>query len=155
MLTLRIPPPIWTLLSGTTMWLLDRFLPVVALWGAPWSRLGWYLMAVAVLPVLAAASLFKRAQTTINPLDPRKTTALVTGGIYRWSRNPMYLGLLLLLAGWAIHLGTLSPFAVPPLFALILARLQILPEERALRERFGDDYERYCRTVGRWLGRSR
>jgi protein-S-isoprenylcysteine O-methyltransferase Ste14 len=153
MLTLRIPPPVWALLAGLGMWLLDRHLPILAIWPAPWNRLGWCLMAAAVLPVVAAMRLFRRAETTVSPLDPRKTSRLVTGGIYRWSRNPMYLGLTLLLAGWAVALGSLSPLLVPPLFVLVLTRVQILPEERILRERFGDDYESYCRTVGRWIGR--
>jgi protein-S-isoprenylcysteine O-methyltransferase Ste14 len=153
MLSLRIPPPIWTLLGGATMWLLHRFLPVLDLWRTPWTGLGWCLMAAAVLPMLAALNRFQRAGTTVDPRDPRKATALVTGGVYRWSRNPMYLGLTLLLVGWAIHLGSLSPLLVPPLFALVISRVQILPEERILSERFGDDYERYCRSVGRWLGR--
>jgi protein-S-isoprenylcysteine O-methyltransferase Ste14 len=155
MLTLRIPPPVWALLAGASMWLLDRHVPVLTIWPTPWNRIGWCLMAVAVLPVLAAMRLFRRAETTINPHDPRKTSRLVTGGIYRWSRNPMYLGLTLLLIGWAIDLGSLSPLLVPPLFVLVLTRVQILPEERILRERFGDGYESYRRSVGRWIGRSR
>jgi protein-S-isoprenylcysteine O-methyltransferase Ste14 len=65
----------------------------------------------------------------------------------------MCVGLSVLVLGWAICLGTLSPFVVPPLFVILMTPVQILPEERALRERFGDDYERYCQQVGRWLGR--
>ena len=155
MLSLRIPPPVWLLLAGALMWLLDRFLPVLRLIVAPWSRAGWCVMAVALLPVLTAMTQFVRARTTINPHDPNKTSTLVTGGIYSWTRNPMYLGLLTLLIGWAIHLGSLSPFIVPPLFKLLLEAVQILPEERLLRAHFGDDYGRYCRKVDRWLGRSR
>jgi protein-S-isoprenylcysteine O-methyltransferase Ste14 len=152
MLSLRIPPPIWMLLAGAMMWSLDRFSPVLTVVAAPWNRAGWYVMAVALLPALAAITQFVRARTTINPHDPNKTSALVTGGIYRWSRNPMYLGLLVLLLGWAIRLGSLTPFLIPPLFALLLQQVQIAPEERLLRARFGDDYERYCQRVGRWLG---
>jgi protein-S-isoprenylcysteine O-methyltransferase Ste14 len=155
MLTLRIPPPVWMLLAGSGMWLLDRGVPVLTIWPTPWNRLGWTLMAAAVVQVLAAMRLFRNAETTVNPLDPRKTSRLVTGGIYRWSRNPMYLGLALLLIGWAMDLGSLSPWLVPPLFVLVLTRVQILPEERILRERFGEGYDSYCRSVGRWIGRSR
>ena len=153
MLSLRIPPPIWVLLAGALMWLLDRFLPVLTVLVAPWTGLGWCLMAVAFLPALTAVTQFMRARTTINPHTPDQASSLVTGGVYRWTRNPMYLGLLLLLAGWAIRLGSLSPFLVPPLFALVLTQVQILPEERVLRARFGDEYDRYCRTTSRWLGR--
>jgi protein-S-isoprenylcysteine O-methyltransferase Ste14 len=143
------------LLAGAAMWSLNRFVPVRTVVSAPWNRAGWFVMAIALVPALAAASQFAHARTTINPHDPSKTSVLVTWGIYRWTRNPMYLGLLLLLIGWAICLGSLSPFVMPPVFALILERVQILPEERLLRARFGDDYDQYCRIVGRWLGSGR
>jgi protein-S-isoprenylcysteine O-methyltransferase Ste14 len=151
----RIPPPVWMLFFATMMWALERYCPIATLITAPWNRLGWLLMAIAGVAPATAMIQFRRAHTTINPLDPGKASALVTDGIYRWTRNPMYLGLSVLLLGWAIRLGTLSPFVLPPLFVLLMTQVQILPEERALRERFGDDYERYCREVGRWLGRGR
>jgi protein-S-isoprenylcysteine O-methyltransferase Ste14 len=153
MLSLRIPPPIWLLLAGILMWLLDHFLPVLVVIVTPWNRLGWGVMAIGALPALTAMTQFVRAKTTINPHHPDKTSTLVTDGIYRWTRNPMYLGLLTLLIGWAIRLGSLSPFLIPPAFVLILTQVQILPEERHLRSRFGNDYDRYCKSVGRWLGR--
>ncbi len=155
MLALRVPPPVWLLFAAALMWFLDRFLPVLTVVAAPWNRAGWCVMAVALVPALTAVTQFVRARTTINPHDPTKTSALVTGGIYRWTRNPMYLGLLVLLTGWGIHLGSLSSLLIPPLFALVIKQVQILPEERLLRARFGDDYDRYCREVGRWLGRGR
>ena len=151
----RVPPPFWMLFFAALMWALDRYCPITTLIAAPWNRLGWCLIAIAPLAPLTAMMQFRRAHTTINPLDPAKVTVLVTDGIYRWTRNPMYLGLFVLLAGWAIHLGTLSCFVLPPLFVLFMTQIQILPEERALREHFGDDYERYYRQVGRWVGRGR
>ena len=151
----RVPPPAWMLLFAAAMWALDRYCPIVTLVAAPWNRLGWLLIALAPLAPATAMIQFRRAHTTINPLDPAKVSALVTAGIYRWTRNPMYLGLSVLLLGWAVHLGTLSPFVLPPLFVLLMTRVQIVPEEYALRERFGEDFERYCRDVSRWLGRRR
>jgi protein-S-isoprenylcysteine O-methyltransferase Ste14 len=155
MLALRIPPPVWMLLAGALMWSLDRYWPMLAVIVAPWRLAGWCVIAVALIPAATAIAQFVRARTTINPHRPDETAALVTGGIYRWTRNPMYLGLLILLVGWAIRLGSLSPFLIPPLFALVIEQVQILPEERLLRARFGADYDRYCRVVGRWLGRRR
>lgn len=155
MLSLRIPPPIWMLLAGAVMWSLDHFWPVLAVLSAPWNRLGWCLVAVGLVPVLTAMRQFVRAATTISPLSPDKASALVTGGIYRYTRNPMYVGLLLLLIGWAVVLGSLSPWLIPPLFVVVITQLQILPEERALRARFPAAYEDYTRSVGRWLGRGR
>jgi protein-S-isoprenylcysteine O-methyltransferase Ste14 len=151
----RVPPPAWMLLFAATMWALDRYCPIATLIAAPWNRLGWFLIAVAPLAPATAMIQFRRAHTTINPLDPAKVSALVTAGTYHWTRNPMYLGLSVLLLGWAVRLGTLSPFVLPPLFVLLMTQVQILPEEHALRERFGENYERYCRDVSRWLGRGR
>ncbi len=87
-------------------------------------------------------------------MEPGKASHLVTGGIFRFSRNPMYLGLSLLLIGWALWLGTAGPWLVPPVFVLFIYLAQILPEERALESRFGVGYLEYRRTVARWLGRS-
>jgi protein-S-isoprenylcysteine O-methyltransferase Ste14 len=151
----RIPPPLWMLVFAALMWGLNRYCPISTLVATPWNRLGWCLIAIAPVAPLTAIAQFRRARTTINPIELARVTTLVTTGIYRWTRNPMYLGLSVLLVGWAIVLGTLSPFVLPPLFVLLMTQIQILPEERALREHFGDEYERYCRQVGRWLGRRR
>jgi protein-S-isoprenylcysteine O-methyltransferase Ste14 len=112
-------------------------------------------MAIAPVAPTAAMIQFRRAHTTIDPHKPETANALVTSGVYAWTRNPMYLGLSTLLLGWAITLGTLSPLAGPVLFVLLIQRVQILPEEHALRMRFGQDYDQYCRRVNRWLGRKR
>jgi protein-S-isoprenylcysteine O-methyltransferase Ste14 len=150
-----VPPPLWTLIFGAAMWALNRYYPVFTLIPAPWNGLGWCVMVLAFIPPFAAITQFVRAGTTVDPLKPEAATALVTSGIYGWTRNPMYLGLSIVLLGWAIRLGTLSPFAGPLLFVPLIERAQILPEERALRVVFGKDYEQYCRRVHRWLGRNR
>ena len=95
-------------------------------------------MAVAAVPPIAAFLQFKRANTTTNPRNPETTTKLITTGVYTWTRNPMYLGLSTLLLGWAITLGALSPFVGPLLFVPLIGRVQIRPEEYALRKRFGN-----------------
>ena len=112
-------------------------------------------MALAVVTPLAALHEFHRAHTTVDPHKPESTSSLVTCGVYSWTRNPMYLGLSILLLGWAIKLGALSPFAGPLLFVPLVQHVQIQPEEHALRMRFGNDYDRYCERVNRWLGRKR
>ena len=85
-------------------------------------------------------------------MDPSTASRLVTGGVFRISRNPMYLGLTLLLIGWAVWLGSASPWLIPPLFVTIVTLLQILPEEEALGQLFGQQYVEYRRDVARWLG---
>lgn len=92
-----------------------------------------------------------RRHTTINPLSPRKSTALVTGGVYRFTRNPMYLGMACLLTAWAVWLAALLAFAGPVLFVLYITRFQIRPEERVLTELFGLPYTDYTQRVRRWL----
>jgi protein-S-isoprenylcysteine O-methyltransferase Ste14 len=150
-----IPPPLWMLIFATGIWALNHYCPVLAIIPEPWRRLGWCVMAIAPIAPIAALIQFRRAHTTLNPHKPETTTTLVTRGVYAWTRNPMYLGLSLLLLGWAIKLGTLSPLVGASLFIPLIHRLQILPEEHALRTQFGKDYDRYCDRVNRWLGTKR
>jgi protein-S-isoprenylcysteine O-methyltransferase Ste14 len=148
----RIPPPLWALLFGAAMWQLHRRLPLVQWLDPPWHRLGLLPAVLGATIDLWSAAVFRRAGTTVNPLRPERATRLVRAGPYRVSRNPMYLGLALVLSGWAIWLGSASPCALVPAFVLCLTWLQILPEERALRAAFGQEYARYCGDTHRWLG---
>jgi len=143
------------LLFATAMWALNHYAPVLMVIPEPWRRLGWGVMAIAPLAPIAAFIQFRRAHTTVNPHKPEATTELVTSGVYAWTRNPMYLGLAILLLGWAIRLGTLSPLAGPLLFIPLIQQLQIVPEETAMRLKFGRVYQEYYSGVNRWLGRSR
>ncbi|HEX7375144.1 MAG TPA: isoprenylcysteine carboxylmethyltransferase family protein [Steroidobacteraceae bacterium] len=152
-LRLKIPPPIWALLFGTLMWVLDRALPVVRMIGTPLNRAGWLVVAAGFGIIITAMLHFRRARTTVNPLTPAKASALVTEGIFGYSRNPMYLGLSIALAGWAIVLGSLGPWIGVPLFVLVMTRLQIQPEEAVLSVLFDTAYRDYCARVGRWFGR--
>jgi protein-S-isoprenylcysteine O-methyltransferase Ste14 len=94
---------------------------------------------------------FARARTTVNPLAPARASRLVTGGVFAHTRNPMYLGMLLVLAGWGVWLGNALAWLGLPLFVGLLNALQIGPEERAMRQRFGADFDRYAAQVRRWL----
>ena len=133
------------------MWALARALPGLGIGvpAAPW--IGGALAAAGLLVEMAGVLEFLRRKTTVNPMRPERASALVTGGVYRWTRNPMYLGWLPILTGWAIYLQ--HPFALVgvALFALYLTRFQIIPEERALEARFGEAYREYKRRVRRWL----
>ena len=127
----------------------------------PFPRLDFELPGRAILAaVLIVLSLliglwavygFHRAKTTVNPLKPEAASALVVRGVYRWTRNPMYLAMLLVLAGWACIVSNGAALAMLPLFVIYLNRFQIGPEERALHARFGADFEQYKRNVRRWL----
>ena len=150
-LELKIPPPIIAALVALAMWFAARALPPVSM---PLSvRVA--LTTLFVLPGVAfsatAAILFGQARTTRNPMRPEAASSLVRAGAYRFSRNPMYLGLLLLLVGWAAGLASAVALLGPVVFAAYITRFQIKPEERALAALFGADYADYQRSVRRWL----
>jgi protein-S-isoprenylcysteine O-methyltransferase Ste14 len=134
------------------MWALDRWTPL-ALWiGPPWNRVGFAVAAIGGAFAVAAFARFRQVSTTVDPMHPSKASHLVTDGVFRVSRNPMYLGLLLLLIGWALWLGSATPWLVPPFFVVVLTLMQIIPEEEALHQLFGQQYVSYRRNVARWIG---
>jgi protein-S-isoprenylcysteine O-methyltransferase Ste14 len=151
LLELRIPPPIVGVVVAGAMWAVASLSPQVPtpelVRGLGAGLLGGLGFGTMIGGVLA----FRRARTTVNPLRPETSSALVSGGIYSRTRNPMYLGMLFVLAGWAVYLSALWPWAGPGLFVLYITRFQILPEERALEALFGDDFAEYRRRVRRWL----
>jgi protein-S-isoprenylcysteine O-methyltransferase Ste14 len=150
-LELKVPPPVVGVLVAAGMWLLAPVPPELPL--LPLLRLP--LVAVLALAGLAfdAAGLlvFRRNATTVNPLRPERASALVTTGAYRVTRNPMYTGMALLLAAWAVYLSAAWPLLGPLAFVAYIGRFQIAPEERALAARFGDAYAAYVARVRRWL----
>ncbi len=150
-LELKIPPPLVLFTCGLLMWLLALLLPNLGL-ELPGQRLLAALLALIGLGVAIAGVLaFRQASTTINPTRPSATSSIVSSGVYRFTRNPMYLGMLLCLGGWALFLGNLPSLLGLPLFVAYLNRLQIGPEERALEAKFGEPYAQYCARVRRWL----
>lgn len=147
----RVPPPVYALATAAVMWILDRWLPVLDQVDRPWAYVGLVLIATAVLSDLVQVVRFRRHRTTINPLAPGKATSLVTDGLYRYTRNPMYAGMAVSLVGWAIYLGSLTPWAMVPVFVAVLTHVQIKPEEQALAAKFGPEFDAYCSQVRRWF----
>jgi len=94
---------------------------------------------------------FYRCGTTLNPLKPQLTSTLVTSGPYRYSRNPIYIGLVLMLAGWGFYLQNLASLFCVLIFVLYINRFQIIPEEESLAQKFGIEFEIYKSNVNRWL----
>jgi len=136
------------------MWWLNRHFPLLRFLEPPWNRIGWLFIATGVLVDAVSVVAFIRAKTTVNPLRVDRSSRLVVSGLYRVTRNPMYLGLLSVLVGWALLLGSLSPWLMVVAFERLIVILQIRAEEAALSSRFGDDYIRYTRQVNRWIGRA-
>jgi len=150
-LELKVPPVIVGMAVSLLMWMAARWIPILSFAGPQRGAVAIMVVAVGVAVAVAGVVAFRRARTTVNPLHPEKMSALVVAGVYRVTRNPMYLGMLLTLAGWAIWLGSLSPWVVLPGFVMYMNRFQIAPEERALAAMFGADFAGYCTRVRRWV----
>ena len=150
-LELKIPPLAVTLIAAVAMWCLFRFLPnppTAMHWSGPLAAL---LGATGTLFCLLGIAGFRRRKTTVDPFRPHNSSALVVEGIYRYSRNPMYVGFTLMLAAWGACLESVAALAVLPCYVAFLQRFQILPEERALEDVFGAEYQEYRRRVRRWI----
>ena len=133
------------------MWQFARLLPRVEVDDTVRLVLAGLFLTDALFCCLAGVYCFRRAHTTVDPLHPDKASRLVTGGIYRVSRNPMYLGMACLLTAWTIWLGALWPWLGPVAFVLYITRFQIRPEERMLTTLFGEAYTAYTQRVRRWV----
>ncbi len=142
-------PPVFFLCSFVLELGLHFAIPVRRIIPSPWHYIGVALIVAGVSLTGAAVKQFRRAETPLKPSE--RPTALVTGGLFRVTRNPMYLGMFLLLLGTAVILGTLTPLVVPFAFAYVITSRFIRAEEAFLREQFGEPYVGYCRTVRRWL----
>jgi protein-S-isoprenylcysteine O-methyltransferase Ste14 len=150
-LELKIPPVAVGLLLGAMMWAATRFAPVFG-FALPAGRIIAAGLAVAgvVIALLGVVS-FRRAGTTVNPLQPAAASSLVISGIYRRTRNPMYLGLLLVLLGGGVLLANSLAILFAAAFIPLMNRLQILPEEKILAARFGTAFTDYQSAVRRWI----
>jgi protein-S-isoprenylcysteine O-methyltransferase Ste14 len=150
-LELKVPPVAMVVLMASLIWVLSWALPSFA-FAFPARGLFAVIFAGAgvVTSVLGVLS-FRRARTTVNPTRPDSSSSLVLSGVYAFTRNPMYLGFLLVLAGWTIFLSNALAFLVLPAFIFYMNRFQIEPEERALASLFGREFDAYKSRVRRWL----
>lgn len=149
-LELKVPPLVVVAVTALLMWFIAQALPLVFVVPMKWLVVLFFIMC-GFASVLAGVLEFRRAQTTVNPMAPQESTALVTRGIYRFTRNPMYLGFLLALLGWGIWLSSLPALLLVAGYVLYMNRFQIKPEERFLAQAFGAPYLQYKQQVRRWL----
>ena len=148
---LRIPPALLVIIFGGLMYALDRYLPVGEFDFFGRRILMYFLAGLAIVIMFLALFRFMKARTTVNSDSPSDTSNLVTGGIYRFTRNPMYLSMLLWLLAWGLGLGNAFNTLTAALFVAYMNRFQIKPEEEALKQLFGKEYEAYCAQVRRWF----
>ncbi|MBD1548313.1 methyltransferase family protein [Roseibium aggregatum] len=146
-----VPPPIVGLAAAGVIWLAFTYLPALTIAFPGQIVLAAIFAGTGVLIEGMGVLAFLRKRTTINPLRPERAGSLVVSGLYRISRNPMYLGMAVLLAGWALYLGSLAALIIIPAFVWLLTELQIKPEEVALESVFGEDYQSYKARVRRWI----
>lgn len=150
-LELKIPPVVVTLITALGMWGASLAVPSFHLSMAVRASAGAILVAAGLGIVVAGAISFRRARTTVNPTRPGSTSSLVVSGVYRFTRNPMYLGMVFALLGWAAFLMNAIALVFIPGFVVYINRFQIAPEERALSSLFGAEYVAYQTKVRRWL----
>jgi protein-S-isoprenylcysteine O-methyltransferase Ste14 len=150
-LELKVPPPVVALLFGLFMWLVSSPGGAVDLWFG--HRVGGAVVVASIGAVIGIAGMasFVQAKTTMNPTKLSATSSLVTTGVYRFTRNPMYLSLVLYLVAWGVYLSNWLALLFVPVFVLYIDQFQIKPEERALSALFGPEYASYKARVRRWL----
>ena len=150
-LELKVPPAAAFLVCTAAMWLLARAFPESEF---ALRYAGFLALAIAgsgLAVALAGIAEFRRLSTTVNPLKPGEASSIVTGGIYRYTRNPMYVGLSCCVLAWGLYLRNFAALPWVVIFVAYMAQFQIRPEERALQEKFGDDYTSYESRVRRWF----
>lgn len=152
MIELKIPPPVVALVSAGLMYLChDFFAEFIVLVLDDRLLIALLIAGLALLIDFLALCSFIKAKTTFNPIQASKVSALVTSGVYRFSRNPMYVGNLLFLSAWWVYLGTPLNVIFLVAYVLYINKFQIAPEERILTERFSSQYLDFCQRVRRWV----
>jgi protein-S-isoprenylcysteine O-methyltransferase Ste14 len=133
------------------MWTVAHLPPILPLPKLVRLLVAAVLIAIGVAVAIGGVVSFRRAKTTVNPLKPETSAALVSTGVYSFTRNPMYLGMVLALFAWAVYLSSIWSLIGPALFGLYITRFQIVPEERVLDRLFGARFVEYKKRVRRWL----
>jgi len=148
---LKIPPALVTVITALLMYLVARFLPFGDFNFTGRFYVLWVLFGLGILLGILSLIQFFTSKTSIDPRDPQKASELVVSGIYKISRNPMYLSLLLILFAWGLYLPNAFNFILLVFFVAYMNKFQILPEEQALTVKFGKAYEQYAKNVRRWF----
>ena len=151
MLKLKIPPVFQVLIYGSIIWLLDKYYPMTTINFPSNALVAIVLIVLGAFMVFIGGVAFRNVRTTVDPRYPHNSSTLVIVGIYKYTRNPMYVGMLLSLLGIAVYFGSLSGVFMLPFFIWSMNELQIKWEEKALLNKFGEAYQEYMNNVRRWL----
>ena len=150
-LELKLPPPLLAVITAALMYGIARFSGNAITYDNTQILLLCVLVGLGFLIDMMALISFRRARTTILPFCPERSSTLVISGVYRFSRNPMYLGLMMIITGWAFFLGSVWNVFIWIGCFMYLTVFQIKPEERVLLNVFGEEYQHYLSTVRRWI----
>ena len=145
----KIPPPIVTLIFGLSIYFSRGIFQVVEIKYS--FYFGILLLVLGFVILISAVRLFRKDKTTVNPLSPEQATKLVTDGIFKYSRNPMYLGMALVLGSIAVFFNLIGGIILIALFCAYITKFQIFPEEKAMRDLFPDDFDKYTKATRRWI----
>ena len=148
---LSIPPVLQLAVCCLIAWALVRFFPSLSYDSYAVWLTGCLLIAFGAALLIAALGLFTTCGTTINPMTPEQSNLLVTSGLYRWSRNPMYVAMAAVLMGYTLLLLNLASLVSVPIFVISITSLQIRPEEQVLRAKFGEQFDAYQKSTARWI----
>ncbi len=148
---MKVPPALVMMIFGGLMYLLDKYLPVGEFEFFGKRVLVMLLFGLGILVILISVIQFFITKTTVDPLNPKKTSNLVTNGVYKFTRNPMYLGMLLFLLAFGLKLGNAFNTLIAAGFVSYMNRFQIKPEEKVLKETFGKEYNIYRKLTRRWF----
>tara|TARA_B100001989_G_C24478929_1_gene433348 strand:- start:269 stop:712 length:444 start_codon:yes stop_codon:yes gene_type:complete len=142
----KIPPPIVTIITLTIIYLFD-----LKEYNLNNDVINVVILFIGIIFILSAVIQFVNRKTTVNPTNPYKTTSLVITGVYKITRNPMYLGMLLIIISFAFYKASIISLILIPFFIFYINKFQIEPEEFEMRKKFGKEYEDYCKKVDRWI----
>ena len=145
----RIPPPIVTLVFGLSIYFSREIFQAVEIKYS--FYIGILLLVLGLAILISAVRLFRKDKTTVNPLSPEQATKLVTGGIFKFSRNPMYLGMACVLSSMAMFFNIIGGIVLIALFCAYITKFQIIPEEKAMIDLFSQDFDQYKQTTRRWI----
>tara|TARA_B100001564_G_scaffold102585_1_gene84515 strand:- start:15 stop:470 length:456 start_codon:yes stop_codon:yes gene_type:complete len=149
---LRIPPPIVALIGILLIFLSKDYILILYLHPHLQNTLSILFLIIGFVIIFSATKEFKKSETTVNPMKPETSTSLVTSGIFKYTRNPMYLGLTSILLASCFYFSSLLGIIVyVPLFILYITVFQIIPEEETMKGLFNDEYLNYCSKVRRWI----
>ena len=145
----RIPPPIVTFICGITIYYSKSFFNQFLVYSN--NIISLFLLILGLLVFISAVRSFRKQKTTVNPLEPRQASSLVVSGIFKYSRNPMYLGMLIILLSISFKFNLAGGILISLFFYLFIKKFQILPEEEAMNELFGDEFIEYSNRTRRWI----